>query len=156
MMDTGALTARALAAGEGKPLRVLTDTVTIKLRGAETGGAFALVEVLSPPESGAPPHVHSREDETFCVIEGEFEFTVGDDVIRAGPGAYLFGPRGIVHSFKNVGTQSGRLLFILSPPGLERLFEEMDQMSEQGPPPPEKLMPHIATYGVEFLPPEGQ
>lgn len=154
-MGTEKLTARALAAGEGKPLRVMTDTVTLKLRGEDTGGAFSLIEVLSPPGSEAPPHVHSREDETFCVIEGEFEFRVGEQVIRAEAGSYLFGPRGIAHSFKNVGTQNGRMLFVLSPPGLERLFEEIDEMSKQGPPPPEKLMPHIATYGVEFLPPEG-
>ena len=67
-----------LRAGEGRAAWVVGDLYTVKASGADTGGAFALIEVLVPPQSGPPPHVHSREDEAFYVLEGEFEVHVDD------------------------------------------------------------------------------
>lgn len=57
-------------AGQGSTFHILGgDVVTIKLTGQETGGAFALLETVTPPGAGPPPHVHHREDETFYVLE---------------------------------------------------------------------------------------
>lgn len=53
---------------------------------------------------------HLHEDETFYVIEGEFEITVGD-VTKAGvPGTFAYGPRNLPHRWTNVGNRRGRLL----------------------------------------------
>jgi quercetin dioxygenase-like cupin family protein len=43
----------------------------------ETNGAFTLVEATLVPGNEPPPHVHSREDELFYVLEGAFDVYVG-------------------------------------------------------------------------------
>ena len=66
---------------EERNLRALGETVQIRLRGQQTQGAFALICSVTPPQGGVPSHVHSKEDETFIVLEGLYEFRVGDSVI---------------------------------------------------------------------------
>ena len=67
------------------------------------------------PNNGPPPHIHSREDESFFVLEGEIEFQVGDEKITARPGTFIQGPRGIAHSFKNNTQLPARMLVFVDP-----------------------------------------
>jgi quercetin dioxygenase-like cupin family protein len=143
---------RVVARSRGKRLDVLGDAVHITLRGEDTGGAYALVEIEARPGCGPPLHVHRREDEAFFVLEGEFEFTVAGGAIRAGEGAAIFGPRGVPHTFRCVGPRPGRLLATLSPPGFEEFFEEVQALAKKGPPPPQAAAEIAARYGVDFLP----
>jgi mannose-6-phosphate isomerase-like protein (cupin superfamily) len=59
-----------MAAGEGRSIWVIGDRYTIKCSGNDTRGAYALLEAVVPPGAGPPPHIHSREDEAFFVLEG--------------------------------------------------------------------------------------
>ena len=72
------------------------------------------------PSTGPEPHRHSREEEGFYILEGQYEFRVGTQVIKAGPGDFLFAPRNVPHTYKNIGTMPSRHLTIISPAGLER------------------------------------
>jgi hypothetical protein len=54
------------------------ELVTFKERGKDTGGQFALVEVVGLPGSGPPPHIHHRVDEVYCLLEGELEVLDGE------------------------------------------------------------------------------
>lgn len=146
-------TPRVLPVGGGRELNIVGDKISIKLTGHETGGAYCSVEEASPPQGGPPLHLHHREDESFYVLEGDYEFQIGDRQFRVDPGAFLFGPRGTPHAFKNVGTKMGRVLVVVSPPGLEKFFEEADQLGRAGPPPVEKLIELASKYELEFLPP---
>ncbi len=60
-------------------LNVLGSKVAILLHGRDTNRSLCIVEVHDEPGSGPPPHIHSREDETFYVLEGEYEFTLGGE-----------------------------------------------------------------------------
>ena len=42
----------------------------------DTNGTFLLVEGVLAPGTEPPPHVHTREDELFYVLEGEFDVYV--------------------------------------------------------------------------------
>src|SRR3954453_4257742 len=88
---------------EGKDLWVAGELVTLKVVGADTDGAFVLLEEVTPSQGGPPPHIHHQEDEVFYVLEGELEFLVGDRTILATAGSAVYGPRDILHAFKNVG-----------------------------------------------------
>jgi quercetin dioxygenase-like cupin family protein len=124
--------------------------------GADTGGAYAVQQQATRPGSGPPLHRHSREDEGFCVLEGEYEFRVGEQTFRAGPGTFVFGPRGMPHTFKCVGPGPGKIQVIISPPGLEAFFEEVDVLARQGPPDVGQVVALAGKYGVEILgPPPG-
>ena len=89
--------------GGGKQVNVLGIPIFIRLHGRDTGGVLSVVESIDLPGGGPPPHIHHREDETFQILEGEFEFSVGDKKIIAKQGATVFAPRGIPHTYRYLG-----------------------------------------------------
>jgi mannose-6-phosphate isomerase-like protein (cupin superfamily) len=111
--------------GEGsRSLRVFGELVVYKTKSERTGGAYSLFEVVTQPENGPPPHVQHREDESFYVLEGEYEFFAEGRILRAAAGSLVYVPRGNLHAHKNVGEGVGRMLVSQTPGGLhERLFE---------------------------------
>ena len=100
------------------------DHYTFLVTGEESGGAYFAMEALVPPGGGPPPHTHSREDETFYLVEGEIEFRLGDETVVAGPGDFVNVPRGTVHCFTNSGAGTARMILTFTPAGMERFFEE--------------------------------
>jgi mannose-6-phosphate isomerase-like protein (cupin superfamily) len=112
--------------GEGiRSLWVLSELVTYKIPSHQTGGAYALFEVSTAPGAGPPPHIHHREDECFYVLEGEYEFLAGKEILRVGVGSLLYVPKGTLHTHRGVGEGMGRMLATQTPGGLyERFFEE--------------------------------
>jgi quercetin dioxygenase-like cupin family protein len=151
-------------AGAGTAVWVGSELVTVKLWGRATGGALALTEHATLPHGGPPVHRHSREDETFYVLEGEFLFRAGERTIHAMPGMALCLPRGTIHTYTNSGDGLGTLLVIVSPAGLEEFFAAVGQpaTSLATPPPPHTpaQLAHLAAtarrFGVEIVgPPSG-
>jgi quercetin dioxygenase-like cupin family protein len=151
-----------LRAGEGQAAWVVGDLYTVKASGEDTGGAFALIEVLVPPQSGPPPHRHRREDEAFYVLEGEFEVHVDDRCLTAGPGTWVPLAKGSLHHFKNIGSTPAKMLILATPAGLDRFFleagrEATDPSPESGavrPGDTEKLLAVSPKYEIEIeMPP---
>src|SRR4028118_1386629 len=71
------------APGKGsRSLWVFGELVVCKTKSEQTGGAYSLFEVVTQPGSGPPPHVQHREDESFYVLEGEYEFLVDGNTLR--------------------------------------------------------------------------
>ena len=118
---------KIVSPGEGRTLAVAGGRYTIKASAEDTGGAYALIEMFLPPDSGPPPHLHAREEESFYILEGSVLFQVGADTITAGAGAYVQAPPGLRHSFRNVGAAPARMLMLVTPAGLEKFFEEISQ-----------------------------
>jgi quercetin dioxygenase-like cupin family protein len=147
--------------GEGTMLWVVGLLITFKMVGEDTFGKFALIEEIIPPEGGPPLHTHTREDETFYVLEGELEFMVGERTFLATTGSVVYGPRNIPHAFRNVGSAPSRMSVLITPAGLEELYEEVgkrvtDSSSPpEGPPDIEKLLAVNQKYGLEIPPPPG-
>ena len=115
---------------------------------------------MPPPIS--LPHVQHREDESFYVLEAEYEFLVEGRTIRAGAGSLIYVPRGNLHARKNVGEGVGRMLVSQTPGGLyERFFEEVGKAVdvEAGPlvledqSNPERIVTIGVQYGIEIPPP---
>ncbi|MGH7131978.1 MAG: quercetin 2,3-dioxygenase [Phycisphaerales bacterium] len=144
----------AVAAGEGRRLHILGDNVTCKLDGQATGGAFAVFEVIVPPDGGPPPHIHHREDETIFIVEGEIEFWVDGRTFAAKAGTWVFAPRGVPHRFHNRGIHEAKMMIMATPAGLERFFEEMSREVPTMPPDMEKVIALCAKQGIEILPPK--
>ncbi|MEU3855709.1 cupin domain-containing protein [Streptomyces sp. NPDC029554] len=107
---------------EGVTKWMAGDTTTVKVSSAQTGGTLGVLEISVPPGSGALPHAHGREEETFYVLSGDFDFVNGDETLQAGPGDLLFVPRGNRHGFTNTGDQPGRLLTFITPGGHESFW----------------------------------
>src|SRR5437867_2831549 len=71
--------------------------------GEETNNSFFQFEAIVPMGGGPPPHIHSREDESFYVVSGSLEMVLGASTYQAKAGDFVFIPRGTVHRFRNVG-----------------------------------------------------
>jgi quercetin dioxygenase-like cupin family protein len=111
-----------LQTGEGETLWVLGYFVTLK---AQSDG-LTLFEAIAPPGAGPPPHIHYEQEEAFYVLEGTFSFLSGDETIETGPGSFVWVPRGTVHTFKNTGAGTGKVLLTNTLPGEhERFFREI-------------------------------
>jgi quercetin dioxygenase-like cupin family protein len=109
----------------------------IKARAEDTGGALGVLEGRFPYQGyGTPLHVHSREDEAMYVLEGQIRFRVGDDEFVAGPGSWVWQPRGVPQAF-SVESDSARALVVFTPGGLERMFEEGGVPAEESAEPPQ-------------------
>jgi mannose-6-phosphate isomerase-like protein (cupin superfamily) len=100
------------------------DHYTFLVTGEETGGAYFAMEALVPPDGGPPPHIHTREDETFYLLEGQIEFLLGEELVLAGPGDFVNVPLGTVHRFRNTGSKPARMVLTFTPAGIEDWFAE--------------------------------
>jgi quercetin dioxygenase-like cupin family protein len=130
--------------------------------GEDTNGRYALWEAIVPPGGGPPPHVHSREEEGFYVLEGELTFTINGERVVATAGMFANMPVGIPHFFKNEGSRTARMLISVAPAGLEQMFFQSGVPLAEGvttaPAPTreeiEKLLAIAPSYGIEIrMPP---
>ena len=96
-------------------------------------------------------HVHRVQEETFYVLEGECEWHVGDGIVRARPGTFLFIPPGVPHNITNVSERQARVLMTVSPPGHEHYFEELAQLAASGAPDPKALSALRDRYDTDQL-----
>ena len=95
---------------------------SVCLSGADTGGAYCLLEASIAPGMGVPRHTHTREDEAYFVLAGELEVTVGDEAFILRPGDILMAPRGIPHQLRNSGDVENHYLLVFSPSGFEEFL----------------------------------
>lgn len=148
--------------GEGRRFGIVGDVYRFLATGEETDGKYATFEAVVPPGSGPPPHIHSREEESFLVLEGEMTFQLGEDRIVATQGTFLNMPVGSLHCFKNESGQTARLLISVCPAGLEKMFFEVGTPLADdvvtAPPPShtdiQKLLEAAPRYGVEIIVPQ--
>lgn len=119
-----------------------------KIEGADTGERFAVAQLpdIPPGQLGAPLHRHRNEDEYSYVLEGTLSILVGDKVVTAEPGTWVFKPRGQWHTFWNAGDTPCHLLEIVSPAGFESYFEEVAAAG----PDIERLAGINAKYSIEM------
>jgi quercetin dioxygenase-like cupin family protein len=147
----------ALAREEGRAVWFLGTLVMVKATGEQTGGAFGLIDNVMPAGFASPYHTHRNEDESFYVVEGEMSLYVGGERVKAGPGAFVYGPRGVPHGFEVEGTEPARILLQNHPAGFEGFPVEVGEPAEQlvlpeaEPPDMERLMAIAAKHDIEIL-----
>jgi quercetin dioxygenase-like cupin family protein len=137
------------------------------LAGSEdTGGRFGLIELVAPKGLEPSRHLHYHDDEGFYVLEGSVTFYVGEETYEAGPGTFVFGPRGVPHSY-TFETDVVRMLAFVAPGGIEQHFRDPRFAELAGaptlPPPTglpdaaflEEMAKDLASYGTELVGPPG-
>jgi len=137
----------------GKQVNILGIPMLIRIHGPDTGGVLSVVESHDVTGGGPPPHIHHREDETFQILEGEYEWTVGGKTFVAKQGTTIFAPRDIPHPYRYLGQTPGRLMCVITPAGFEGFFEEIGALSPQQQQDIPRVMEVGKKYGLEILPP---
>jgi quercetin dioxygenase-like cupin family protein len=152
-------TAVVRSPAEGRRIGVVGDLYRFLATGEDTAGRYAAWEAIVPPGGGPPPHVHSREEEWFYVLDGEMTFQVGDVRQTVGAGTSLHVPPGVPHAFQNESQQTSTMLITVVPAGLEQMFFEVGQPvapdATTAPPKTkeeiERLIAAAPRYGIKLL-----
>ncbi len=148
--------------GEGRTVGIVGDVYRFLATGVDTNGKYALWEAIVPPGGGPPPHIHSREEEGFFVLEGDISVTVDGERSVLGPGTFANLPVGTLHSFRNATDKPAKMLISVAPAGLENMFLEVGQPLPAGattspiptPADLQKLLAVASRYGVEIRAPK--
>ncbi len=137
-----------------------------KVSGNDTEGAICVFEFTG--SSGGPPHLHHDQDEWIYVVEGEFEFHVGDKRFHLSAGESVFMPRKVAHMWGCVSGTSGKIINAYQPAGkMEEFFRELgkppkdlitaEQMAEKTYTEEQvkSLCQLFEAHGMDLLPPPG-
>lgn len=128
----------------------LGGDVTFLVRGGQSNGALAALEVVNAPGEGPPLHVHTREDETVYVLEGDFRWKLGEQLSVSGPGSFVYIPRGLPHTWQIIGEGHGRMVVTFFPAGMEGFFERLGSMTEYDP---DAFRDAATDHGMEIVGP---
>jgi quercetin dioxygenase-like cupin family protein len=115
-----------------RTLDVMGTRTELLLTAEETGGAATVVRIGVPPGWENPPHIHWYEDESFYVLAGEIEVTVGGRVSRLVAGQAALGPKRVAHAFRNPTGAWAEVLVTATPGGLDRFFQAVHDATPRG------------------------
>jgi quercetin dioxygenase-like cupin family protein len=123
---------------------------------------LGIVELTGAPGDTPPLHVHTDEDETFYVLEGEVTvYVAGQDPIVLGAGQAAFAPRGVPHVYvvtseipaRWLGTSTGHqfasFVEALSTPAAQPTLPTGIEID------PAHVAAVAARHGIELLGPPG-
>ena len=144
---------------QGRTIAAVGDVYRFLATGVDTNGKYALWEAIVPPGGGPPPHVHSREEEGFYILEGEITFTVNGEQIVAKAGTFANMPVGTPHSFTNESGRPAKMLVSVAPAGLEQMFFDVGVPLAEGSTTAlpttkgeiEKMLAVAPKYGIEIM-----
>ena len=140
-----------LEPGEGRTVSLRGTQVAFKVTSGDSERA-SLVEFEAAPGFDTGLHVHERLEETFYVLDGEFEFRAGDETFVATAGACVFVPPEVPHGFANRTDAPATLLLTMSPGTHDRYFEELAQiLSADGPPDTDAIADLRKRYDTEQI-----
>ncbi|KAJ7524874.1 hypothetical protein O6H91_17G025600 [Diphasiastrum complanatum] len=140
-----------IEAGGGINLWVLGVLVTLKALGNETGGTYAVFEDRVPPGSGPPPHIHTLEDESWYMLEGELIWLVGGKEFHAKPGSFIHLPRFVPHTFENRFDKTAVMVLNYAPGGLENWFLQVGKRVQDPAEAPPRVSNEERKKAVELM-----
>lgn len=112
------------SSSQGELIDLVGDRYRLLADSNMTDGRYMIVEAHVPPGGGPPPHVHSREEEGFYIIQGEMTFYTDEKSIKATAGSFINIPVGLAHWFRNESNRPVKMLILASPGGMENMFRK--------------------------------
>ena len=111
----------------------------------QSGGEFGVITTSdTEPGNGPGRIIQGNNVEMWYVLEGTYDFTLGDKTFEGGPGTFVAVDAGQPHEFKGKKTP-GKLLMLYTPGGFEHFFMDWEKQGIAFGPDLGKLE---ASYGV--------
>ena len=117
----------------------------VRVRGAETGGAFTMLTDTVPPGWTLPPHRHRNESETIHVTAGRLGMTIDGTSLMLGPGDTVHIPAGVLHDGATLGAEAAERVIVFAPAGMEEFFEAVARVGEAS-----EMLDLAVRHGWEF------
>jgi uncharacterized cupin superfamily protein len=131
-----------------KTFTVFGDRVDVFIDSAMSNGLSSTLVQEVHPGGGPPPHSHTKEDETFVVLDGDFELLMNGEWHPLVPGEAAYAQRGSTHTFRNSGRAIGRIMVVVTPGGFEKFLQEIGSYSPATDMP--KIIEISNSYGITF------
>ncbi len=150
------MSASFVTSENAETLWVVRDKV--RFMGDVDGRDLSVLEVMVPPGSGTPPHMHESA-EIFRVLDGEITFGLFDTKpprqIVAGPGTVVTIGSGEAHNYMNSGHGPAEMLVVVDT-SMKQFFKDLGRTEapEQGPPSAaeiEEVQRACARHGISML-----
>ncbi|EZP49980.1 cupin domain-containing protein [Sphingomonas sp. RIT328] len=158
MTDTPSIAPVVAYAGERRRFAVGGDLYGLIATRRHTGGRFTIYETVTPPGHGAMPHRHSKESESFLMLDGVLTVRSGDRALELRAGDFVTFPEGCTYGFRNETDAPVRFITFLIPGGLEDFLVEVghpvDHAATGHAPSPESIEAMVdlgREYGVEYF-----
>lgn len=144
-----------LQSGDGKTLSLRGTEIAYKAEGERPGGGPTFLELTAVPGFSTGDHIHSKIEEIFYVVEGQFQIRVGDRSITAHSGDFVLVPPGVAHGFGNPSDSPAKMVLLISPAAVhERYFEELAEiLAKPGAPDSEAISELRQRYDTEQVSP---
>ena len=139
-------------AGEGQTLQVLSDTVNLKLRSADSQNAMAVMHIDLPTGSFVPPHSHGKEEEGYFVIAGELMMHLDGQEVHVRAGDFIHVPSGNLHGYRNPFATPCRMLAWTVGGAMDQFFIDMHSEIRNMPDDLPRMPPILEKHGI-FMPP---
>ena len=118
-----------IQSGGGKTLSLRGTEIAYKAEGERPGGGPTFFEFIAAPGFSTGDHIHSKIEEIFYVVDGEFQIRAGDRSITAHSGDFVLVPPGVPHGFGNPSDGPAKMVLLISPAAVhERYFEELAEI----------------------------
>jgi DNA-binding transcriptional MerR regulator/uncharacterized RmlC-like cupin family protein len=147
-----------VAAGDdrfGEHIKLGGEPNDCKVSAEDTNGAMCVFEFAGV--SGGPRHLHQEQDEWIYVVDGYFDFHVGDERVRRGPGTSVFIPRMVAHAWACASDAPGKIINVYQPAGkMEDFFRHVAKFKDTSPEKSlslEELHQLFSSYGMDLLGP---
>jgi len=85
--------------GDGERFERSDRTLTVRV---DLPG-LSVIDISFEESFFVDPHTHDDHVDAFLVLEGEVEFTAGEETVRLGPGSVIAAPPGARHGFRSAG-----------------------------------------------------
>jgi len=146
-----AAAAYVLQANEGEILQRPGGQIVIKADPRTGSARLAVGTQQLYTGSGIRIHRHEGEDEVLWIQEGSGTAIIGDSRKAVEKGAFVYVPQGVWHGLENPNGEV-RLLWMVSPPGLENFFREVGTPRGREPRKltPEQLNDIARKHGTSF------
>jgi quercetin dioxygenase-like cupin family protein len=128
--------------GEGKEVTLAGQPLMFLVTGQDTRYT-SMFDWTLPAGFSTGLHVHRTQEETFYVLEGECDWRIGERLVRATAGTFVFIPPGVPHNIGNASDKPARMLMTVSPPGHENYFEELGAVVSRGGRPDAKVIAEL-------------
>jgi quercetin dioxygenase-like cupin family protein len=123
----------ALGPGDGLAVEnPVGGILTFKAMSDASGGTLSAIDTFAPPGEGPPLHVHRERDEAIYILEGRFRIKLGERLVDAPAGSFVFIPRGTPHTWQNIGDTPARFFAAVMPAdtNFERFFVRYSQLPD--------------------------
>ena len=147
-----------VAAGESRTgehihmMGVTANVLDVKISSGDTDGRLSVLEQIGHTPKGGPPlHIHPHQDELFYVVEGDYQFQVGEERFELTTGDTIFLPRGVPHAFAQ-RTEAARMIVTYQPSGkMEAFFRRTAEFTS--PPTPQEVAAVFAEHDMTVVGP---